>query len=186
MGGCGIKHYLNLHYFISYSHKEGHNPISIRIFIIFEYLVRLWLMSFLFFYRFWISSHPCSGKMVATRITSVRASRVSWVRQCTVEAVFATRNMAETVRSLFDYREPPTLDSDGEGSKPPPPRGWGDRHIGLRTWLCVLVFHSMWESVRACHQKCGHRLLTKCFYCLISKYLGTCKVSVLWQRISGT
>lgn len=32
--------------------------------------------------------------------------------------------MAETVRSPFDYREPPTLDSDGDGSKPPPPRGW--------------------------------------------------------------
>lgn len=31
--------------------------------------------------------------------------------------------MAETVRSPFDYREPPTLDSDGDGSKPPPPRG---------------------------------------------------------------
>lgn len=31
--------------------------------------------------------------------------------------------MAESVRSPFDYREPPTLDSDGEGSKPPPPRG---------------------------------------------------------------
>ncbi|KAM6971969.1 LOW QUALITY PROTEIN: uncharacterized protein FYW47_004125 [Aplochiton taeniatus] len=34
--------------------------------------------------------------------------------------------MAETVRSLFDYREPPTLDSDGDGIKPvPPPRGRG-------------------------------------------------------------
>lgn len=32
--------------------------------------------------------------------------------------------MAENVRSPFDYREPPTLDSDGDGSKPPPPRGW--------------------------------------------------------------
>ncbi|MEQ2182979.1 hypothetical protein GOODEAATRI_027858, partial [Goodea atripinnis] len=31
--------------------------------------------------------------------------------------------MAESVRSPFDYREPPTLDSDGDGSKPPPPRG---------------------------------------------------------------
>ncbi|RXN04475.1 serine arginine repetitive matrix 1-like isoform X2 [Labeo rohita] len=31
--------------------------------------------------------------------------------------------MAETVRSLFDYREPPTLDSNGESSKPPQPRG---------------------------------------------------------------
>ncbi|KAG7236514.1 hypothetical protein INR49_000837, partial [Caranx melampygus] len=30
--------------------------------------------------------------------------------------------MAENVRSPFDYREPPTLDSDGDGSKPPPPR----------------------------------------------------------------
>lgn len=29
--------------------------------------------------------------------------------------------MAESVRSPFDYREPPTLDSDGDGSKPPPP-----------------------------------------------------------------
>ncbi|KAJ4948598.1 hypothetical protein JOQ06_020131 [Pogonophryne albipinna] len=28
--------------------------------------------------------------------------------------------MAENVRSPFDYREPPTLDSDGDGSKPPP------------------------------------------------------------------
>lgn len=31
--------------------------------------------------------------------------------------------MAENVRSPFDYREPPTLDSDGDGGKPPPPRG---------------------------------------------------------------
>lgn len=31
--------------------------------------------------------------------------------------------MAESVRSPFDYREPPTLDSDGDGGKPPPPRG---------------------------------------------------------------
>lgn len=37
----------------------------------------------------------------------------------TVEAAL----MAENVRSPFDYREPPTLDSDGDGSKPPPPRG---------------------------------------------------------------
>ncbi|XP_024261657.2 flocculation protein FLO11 isoform X1 [Oncorhynchus tshawytscha] len=34
--------------------------------------------------------------------------------------------MAENVRSPFEYREPPTLDSDGDGSKPPlPPRGRG-------------------------------------------------------------
>lgn len=30
-------------------------------------------------------------------------------------------NMAETVRSLFDYRDPHSLDSDGEGVKPAPP-----------------------------------------------------------------
>lgn len=37
--------------------------------------------------------------------------------------VFTGALMAENVRSPFDYREPPTLDSDGDGSKPPPPRG---------------------------------------------------------------
>jgi len=30
-------------------------------------------------------------------------------------------NMAETVRSLFDYRETHSLDSNGEGVKPAPP-----------------------------------------------------------------
>ncbi|KAJ8335980.1 hypothetical protein SKAU_G00393230 [Synaphobranchus kaupii] len=80
--------------------------------------------------------------MVAARITSVRASRVSGVRQCTVEAAIATRNMAETVRSLFDYREPPTLDSDGEGSKPPPPRGrgCGRKRKGTPVKVCDRVF----------------------------------------------
>lgn len=35
-------------------------------------------------------------------------------------------NMAETVRSLFDHRDPHCLDSDGEGVKAAPPmRGWG-------------------------------------------------------------
>lgn len=37
--------------------------------------------------------------------------------------VFTGALMAENVRSPFDYREPPTLDSDGDGGKPPPPRG---------------------------------------------------------------
>lgn len=37
----------------------------------------------------------------------------------------SSAGMAENVRSLFDYREPPPLDSNGESSKPPQPRGWG-------------------------------------------------------------
>ncbi|KAG1956536.1 uncharacterized protein si:dkey-117m1.4 isoform X2 [Pimephales promelas] len=50
--------------------------------------------------------------------------------------------MAETVRSLFDYREPPTLDSDGESSKPPPPRGrgCGRKRKGTPVKVCDRVF----------------------------------------------
>ncbi|XP_021332469.1 uncharacterized protein si:dkey-117m1.4 isoform X1 [Danio rerio] len=50
--------------------------------------------------------------------------------------------MAETVRSLFDYREPPTLDSDGETSKPPPPRGrgCGRKRKGTPVKVCDRVF----------------------------------------------
>lgn len=46
--------------------------------------------------------------------------------------------MAESVRSPFDYREPPTLDSDGEGSKPPPPRGrvCGRKRKGTPVKVC--------------------------------------------------
>lgn len=44
--------------------------------------------------------------------------------------------MAETVRSPFDYREPPTLDSDGDGSKPPPPRGWVSSGSGSGSDRC--------------------------------------------------
>ncbi|XP_072534693.1 uncharacterized protein [Salminus brasiliensis] len=50
--------------------------------------------------------------------------------------------MSETVRSLFDYREPPTLDSDGEGGKPPPPRGrgCGRKRKGTPVKVCDRVF----------------------------------------------
>ncbi|KAI1883514.1 hypothetical protein AGOR_G00232330 [Albula goreensis] len=50
--------------------------------------------------------------------------------------------MAENIRSLFDYREPPTLDSDGEGSKPPPPRGrgCGRKRKGTPVKVCDRVF----------------------------------------------
>ncbi|KAG7243366.1 hypothetical protein INR49_011822, partial [Caranx melampygus] len=46
--------------------------------------------------------------------------------------------MAENVRSPFDYREPPTLDSDGDGSKPPPPRGrvCGRKRKGTPVKVC--------------------------------------------------
>lgn len=37
--------------------------------------------------------------------------------------------MAENVRSPFDYREPPTLDSDGDGSKPATSRGLSCRRV---------------------------------------------------------
>ncbi|XP_046900454.1 uncharacterized protein LOC124483905 isoform X2 [Hypomesus transpacificus] len=56
--------------------------------------------------------------------------------------------MAETVRSLFDYREPPTLDSDGEGSKPAPPqrgRGCGRKRKG--TPVKVFVTDNVEENV---------------------------------------
>ncbi|XP_028833087.1 uncharacterized protein LOC114788571 [Denticeps clupeoides] len=50
--------------------------------------------------------------------------------------------MAETVRSPFDYREPPTLDSDGEGSKPPPARGrgCGRKRKGTPVKVCDRIF----------------------------------------------
>ncbi|KAJ8001041.1 hypothetical protein DPEC_G00187050 [Dallia pectoralis] len=51
--------------------------------------------------------------------------------------------MAETVRSLFDYRDPPTLDSDGDGTKPlPPPRGrvCGRKRKGTPVKVCDRVF----------------------------------------------
>nr|XP_055074338.1 uncharacterized protein LOC129453947 [Misgurnus anguillicaudatus] len=46
--------------------------------------------------------------------------------------------MAESVRSPFDYREPPTLDSDGDGSKPPPQRGrvCGRKRKGTPVKVC--------------------------------------------------
>ncbi|XP_024290745.1 uncharacterized protein LOC112260118 isoform X1 [Oncorhynchus tshawytscha] len=48
--------------------------------------------------------------------------------------------MAENVRSPFDYREPPTLDSDGDGSKPPPPpprgRVCGRKRKGTPVKVC--------------------------------------------------
>ncbi|XP_077598666.1 uncharacterized protein LOC144213853 isoform X3 [Stigmatopora nigra] len=46
--------------------------------------------------------------------------------------------MAENVRSPFDYREPPTLDSDGDGSKPPPSRGrvCGRKRKGTPVKVC--------------------------------------------------
>lgn len=43
--------------------------------------------------------------------------------------VFTGALMAENVRSPFDYREPPTLDSDGDGGKPPPPRGLVKKNV---------------------------------------------------------
>ncbi|CAJ1052249.1 serine/arginine repetitive matrix protein 1 isoform X3 [Xyrichtys novacula] len=56
--------------------------------------------------------------------------------------------MAETVRSLFDYRETHSLDSDGEGIKPAPPlrgRGCGRKRKG--TPVKVFVTHTEEESV---------------------------------------
>ncbi|KAM3857845.1 uncharacterized protein ACN63O_018919 [Diretmus argenteus] len=45
--------------------------------------------------------------------------------------------MAENVRSPFDYREPPTLDSDGDGSKPPPRgRVCGRKRKGTPVKVC--------------------------------------------------
>ncbi|XP_034020388.1 uncharacterized protein LOC117504991 [Thalassophryne amazonica] len=46
--------------------------------------------------------------------------------------------MAENVRSPFDYREPPTLDSDGDGGKPPPSRGrvCGRKRKGTPVKVC--------------------------------------------------
>ncbi|XP_042249852.1 serine/arginine repetitive matrix protein 1 isoform X1 [Thunnus maccoyii] len=56
--------------------------------------------------------------------------------------------MAETVRSLFDYRETHSLDSDGEGVKPAPPlrgRGCGRKRKG--TPVKVFVTHTEEENV---------------------------------------
>ncbi|CAK6978471.1 serine/arginine repetitive matrix protein 1 isoform X2 [Scomber scombrus] len=56
--------------------------------------------------------------------------------------------MAETVRSLFDYRETHSLNSDGEGFKPAPPlrgRGCGRKRKG--TPVKVFVTHSEEENV---------------------------------------
>ncbi|KAL7841249.1 hypothetical protein SRHO_G00249400 [Serrasalmus rhombeus] len=46
--------------------------------------------------------------------------------------------MAENVRSPFDYREPPTLDSDGDGSKPATSRGrvCGRKRKGTPVKVC--------------------------------------------------
>ncbi|XP_034408479.1 uncharacterized protein LOC117744277 isoform X2 [Cyclopterus lumpus] len=57
-------------------------------------------------------------------------------------------NMAETVRSLFDYRETHSLESNGEGVKPAPPlrgRGCGRKRKG--TPVKVFVTHIEEESV---------------------------------------
>ncbi|XP_030276119.1 serine/arginine repetitive matrix protein 1 isoform X2 [Sparus aurata] len=56
--------------------------------------------------------------------------------------------MAETVRSLFDYRETHSLDSDGDGMKPAAPlrgRGCGRKRKG--TPVKVFVTHTEEESV---------------------------------------
>ncbi|XP_068177373.1 uncharacterized protein [Antennarius striatus] len=56
--------------------------------------------------------------------------------------------MAETVRSLFDYRETHSLDNDGEGNKPTAPlrgRGCGRKRKG--TPVKVFVSHTEEESV---------------------------------------
>nr|XP_020457687.1 serine/arginine repetitive matrix protein 1-like [Monopterus albus] len=56
--------------------------------------------------------------------------------------------MAETARSLFDYRDPRSLDSDGDGVKPAPPlrgRGCGRKRKG--TPVKVFVTHTEEESV---------------------------------------
>ncbi|XP_026215777.1 serine/arginine repetitive matrix protein 1 isoform X2 [Anabas testudineus] len=56
--------------------------------------------------------------------------------------------MAETVRSLFDYRDPHRLDSDGEGVQPAPPlrgRGCGRKRKG--TPVKVFVTHTEEEAV---------------------------------------
>lgn len=47
----------------------------------------------------------------------------------------ARKNMAETVRSLFDYREPRnSMESDEEGIKPAPPlRGWETQYVMTHT-----------------------------------------------------
>ncbi|KAI9545177.1 hypothetical protein NQZ68_038890 [Dissostichus eleginoides] len=56
--------------------------------------------------------------------------------------------MADTLRSLFDYRETHTLDSDGEGIKPAPPlrgRGCGRKRKG--TPMKVFLTHTEEECV---------------------------------------
>uniref|UniRef100_A0A3Q3W0F9 Uncharacterized protein n=1 Tax=Mola mola TaxID=94237 RepID=A0A3Q3W0F9_MOLML len=55
--------------------------------------------------------------------------------------------MAETLRSLADHREPHSLDSDGEGVRPPPPlrRGCGRKRKG--TPVKVFVSHTEEECV---------------------------------------
>ncbi|CAL8287882.1 unnamed protein product [Arctogadus glacialis] len=56
--------------------------------------------------------------------------------------------MAETVRSLFDYREAQTLDSDGDGIKPaPPPRGRGCGRKRKGTPVKVFVTQNEEENV---------------------------------------
>ncbi|XP_026026835.1 serine/arginine repetitive matrix protein 1 isoform X2 [Astatotilapia calliptera] len=56
--------------------------------------------------------------------------------------------MAETVRSLFEYRDPHSLDSDGEGVKPAPaPRGRGCGRKRKGTPMKVFVTPTEEESV---------------------------------------
>ncbi|XP_029529397.1 uncharacterized protein LOC115137295 isoform X2 [Oncorhynchus nerka] len=65
--------------------------------------------------------------------------------------------MAETVLSLFDYREPPTLDSDGEGTKPAPTprgRGCGRKRKGTPVKVCDRVFVTEDEEDSSEHSYC--------------------------------
>ncbi|CDQ66141.1 unnamed protein product [Oncorhynchus mykiss] len=66
--------------------------------------------------------------------------------------------MAENVRSPFDYREPPTLDSDGDGSKPPPPPPRG---------LCVVAEY--WRELQhtVLHVNPEHTIHAQWVTCLL-------------------
>ncbi|XP_051558850.1 uncharacterized protein LOC127443882 [Myxocyprinus asiaticus] len=64
--------------------------------------------------------------------------------------------MAETVRSLFEYREPPTLDSDGESSKPPRGRGCRRKRKGTPVKVCDRVFAAEDEEESMSEHSYGH------------------------------
>ncbi len=72
-----------------------------------------------------LSSPSVWGNGIVQKILYIERESTSTARE---RGQHSSAGMAETVHSLFDYRDPPPLDSNGESSKLPQPRGWGSEH----------------------------------------------------------